>query len=495
MRTVALALALAGCDWVFGLNHTTVIPGDAVDAGPGTDGPVIPISFEWQVAATTTSGLPTTPVVAPIVPAPAVSIGPVDGPLVPATYDATNGTLSAPYKLAGQAYRIDYNIGGEPIEVQLDRNSATLLLPHLSRTTAPPVPVNSGYDLLPIGLPASGLQNPQLATSGVYTLSPAPPARPAEVRFALGSASPMQGPLAAPQTVEGDWQLLLDWPTSPTADPYTITGYAITEVDLTANRLSSPQTQPTWETTTTTYAYDDTFTVSEGTRLKQVMNVLSNGATPTFHIAYGIAPSTQIVPFVAGRGAGPDQALMIPLYTSNNVAGSLTVIDVDATVAQQPRALVAQALLPRTSDGVTLTSALQSITTPVTSTAPLPLNAPLAVNELFATEPLDGSQGLSDVPITKAPTLTLTWDLDKGTADDFIVRLYEILNGGSIAIQTYQVLSPQVTVDGSLLDSGHTYAFGITARSGIPMAHSGDYSTVTLPFSEATTFPATFTIR
>jgi hypothetical protein len=510
MRTMALGLglglAVGGCDWAFGLKQTSVLPGDAGDGGEF----VIPIALQWQVATTTSSGAPTTPVVTPIVPGPSVSIGPIDpttgpGPLVAATYDLTNGTLTAPFNLAGMPYRIDYNLGQEQFEVQLDGpTGATLLVPHLSRTTAPAVPVgNSGYDILPMGLAKAGLKNPQFATSGVYTLTKVSSTQqpsPQEVQFPFSDADPMQGPLGAPQTVDGDWELLLDW-TASTTDPYTITGYAITAVDLTANGLSSPQTQPTWETTTSTYTYDASFASSAAARLAAAVGSLS-AYMPLPQIDYGILPSTQIVPFVAGSfgsNGGSDQALMIPLYQSNNIKGSLAVIDVDSTIAQQPRALLAETLEPRTSDGVSLTCVLESITSVDTSTmsaASLPFGAPLATKEVFAGVALDGTAGLADVPVTNGASLVLTWTTDQptATADDFIVRLYEILSGGVTPIETYQVLSPSVTVDGGLLEANHVYVFGITARKGIPGAKNVDYSTVTFPFSEATIFPATFKI-
>jgi hypothetical protein len=122
---------------------------------------------------------------------------------------------------------------------------------------------------------------------------------------------------------------------------------------------------------------------------------------------------------------------------------------------------------------------------------------------MFGGEPLDGSLDQADVPITvtAGSPLVLTWEPEGVSgvhADDYVVRLYEIFaDGATLLVQTYQVLTPTVAVDSSTLQAGQVYVFGITSRAGIPGAQdlgSADYSTVDFPFSEATTFPATFKI-
>jgi hypothetical protein len=98
--------------------------------------------------------------------------------------------------------------------------------------------------------------------------------------------------------------------------------------------------------------------------------------------------------------------------------------------------------------------------------------------------------------------MVLTWTPESGAlgigVDDYAVTLYEVITGAPGYLQPirhYQVLAPQVVVDGSLLQSTHRYVFGITARKGFPNASQGDYSAVTLPFSETTTFPLAFVIN
>ena len=78
-----------------------------------------------------------------------------------------------------------------------------------------------------------------------------------------------------------------------------------------------------------------------------------------------------------------------------------------------------------------------------------------------------------------------------------MVTLYRVTNASLAPVRRYQVLQPAVTVDGSLLATGQTYIFGIVSRHGLPgvKGASPDYTTVTLPFSEATTFPMEFSIQ
>jgi hypothetical protein len=127
----------------------------------------------------------------------------------------------------------------------------------------------------------------------------------------------------------------------------------------------------------------------------------------------------------------------------------------------------------------------------------VPYAAPLATAAMFGNEHIDGTEDAADVPIPSAASYTLTWAPEAtGTAaDDFVVHLYEITGNALVPLIAYQVTQAQVTVAGSQLVSGHTYVFGITSRVGITHAHDGDYSAVTFPFSQATVFPASFTIE
>jgi hypothetical protein len=106
----------------------------------------------------------------------------------------------------------------------------------------------------------------------------------------------------------------------------------------------------------------------------------------------------------------------------------------------------------------------------------------------------DASEGVP-VPASSSP-VKLTFTTEPGyTADDYVVTLYE-LGGGSLApVRVYHVLQPEVTIDSTLLAAGHTYVFGITARSGFGGADRGDYAKATYPFGVSTTFPRTFVVQ
>jgi hypothetical protein len=145
-------------------------------------------------------------------------------------------------------------------------------------------------------------------------------------------------------------------------------------------------------------------------------------------------------------------------------------------------------------NGATLTTAIQGITN--VFTGQFALKAPLALQIQLGTNDLASADGIT-INASSQPT-ALTWIDESGrTADDYVVTLFEITNSKLSPVLVYHVLTPSVSVDGSLLNPTRTYVFSITARSGLSKAKQGNYGvdTVTFPFCETTTFTAAFLVQ
>ncbi|HUJ58721.1 MAG TPA: hypothetical protein VLX92_09520 [Kofleriaceae bacterium] len=497
-RTVALAAlaALASCNQIFGLKHTR-----QVDATPDVvpDAPFQTVSLDWQIPQTDSSGAPIpTPAYAVITPAPHVQLAAVGDPLQDATY-AANGSVDIPNELVGKPWRFVYTLDGDPVphEVQWSVSSAHLVVPRLSPAPAPAVPTGSGYDIMPIGIANPGLIAPFILTSGTYTETAVANDQrgPDGVTFdflGLGMDSPAQpiyGPLGAPQTASGDWELLIDTSNLDLNGGYTTNGWAYTQIDLAAGSLTTPSPQPQWHSGTMTFEPKGDLAAA-GTRVDNACRT-PGGVPGPEELRYGIGLASNVLP-MAQTATGVDKPLMLVLFQQSTPPVDVTLADPDNEV-QQPRWLFSEAEWNRTVNGASISCTVQNLQ--ADKSADRAFEAPLAQmsSVFFGTASLTTAD-LLPVPATSAQ-VELKWQLDQGLADDWIVTVYEIASSKLTAIRTYQVTQPSVLIDGSLLQRGHTYIFGITGRNGIANAASGDYTAITMPFSEGTAFPAAIVMQ
>lgn len=482
---LALLVTISGCNWVFGLQTTSVYDGggDAPDAPPS-----IRTKLVW--GATKSSG--NTLDYAGIGPnePPMVQVGePLGGmPLVSVTYDA-DGSFEIPYTLREAPHRIVYTLPGDPLvhEVQWSVSGATLVVPHTTRIDAPAVPSGSGYDLTPTGTGAAPF-TPMMMTTGVFTSTRgAGFTTPggANTKFTFASAKPLFGPLAAPEGSKGDKAVLADW-VSRGGGLFSIGGYAVATVDLMAGGLSTPTMQPAWVTTThspSTATPGDPIPIVPLLATDTRLDAVATG-TQTREMRYGVSPSLNLQGFVNG------EPMMLSFMEAASFPSSFTLAD-PTTDLGYTKVVMARASHARTVGNATLTSSLATITTNLNGT--LQFGAPLALNIKLGTTDVstDGMYQAS------SQATTLKWDAEANfSANDYLVTLYEISSTGAlVARREYQVLTPSVTVDGSMLDGGHKYAFAITSRNGFTNAKQGDYKTVSYPFSEATTFSGAITVQ
>lgn len=510
MRWLALAplFAVTGCNWVFGLEPTVV-----ADSGISELPPAPRTKLVWGTA--TTDGMPAPPdidaelLLQPIgaepsrPQLPAIQVGD-DTTLADAAYDVADGSFEIPYALRESPHRIVYTLPGEsvPHEVQWSVTGALLVVPRTTRADAPATPAASGYRLAPIGL-AGTLLSPAIYTSGVFTFDDVASHfdQTTGVSFAYAQyGTPMSGPAGAPQPAQGDWVMLAGF-SARGGGQFTISGWAKTNVDLVANMMAAPTTQPAW---TTTPVVTFSSNVCPGASClpqsnvgqinQRITNALGSlGGTNSVYFAYGVSPSTDLPGFLPGVApAFVERPLILPFAVSTTADTTITLVDPSAALGL-PRVVTTRFASSRIVNGAVLTSSLQSITNVFVQNLPYP--APLATNVTFGTTSLSGVSDGVQVAASSS-VQKLEFETEAGfDADDFVVTLYEI-NGNALApVRIYHVLEPEVKIDGSLLVAGHHYAFGINARTGFGAADRGDYAKAQYPFGSATTFPRTFVVQ
>lgn len=524
MRWLALVpLVAAGCNQIFGLEPTI-----AVDAAPAETLPPGPrTKLVWAIA--TTDGMLPAPPAAQFDPElayppigseplrpemPTVMVGDETG-LMPAMYDVGTGSFEIPFQLKDSPHRIVYTLPGEsvPHEVQWSITGATLTVPRTTRANAPKVPDTSAFTITPMGSPG-GLSSPALYTSGVFTYDDGATndfeqnTTAVTYRFSQ-HVKPVLGPPGAVESAKGDWALLTDW-TSRSVSQSSLSGWALTQVDLAQGMVTKPATEPAWSATTRTIStlscpgtncMPQPNLANTAARLDNVLGMLGTpGGTPCItatkpcHLWYGVSPSTALPGFVPGGAPSYlPRPLVLPFLESTTLDSQLTLADPSGAMLLE-RVIAARVATTRTADGVTLTSGIQTVTTAFSGTVQYP--APLVQNIMLGGTSLSADQS-DDVSLPGSSSMQkLRFEPEAGfAADDYVVTLYEITAGALAPVRIYHVIKAEVAIDGALLASGHTYVFGITARAGLGGAHMGDYSAATYPFGSTTTFPRTFIVQ
>lgn len=508
MRRIALAplLAVAGCNWVFGLEPTV-----AIDA-PVPDQPVIPrTKLVWAIATVDgtldTDGFDPTVEYRPIgseplhPQVPSIQVGDYNG-LADAAYDVVTGSFETP----SGAHRIVYTLPGEsvPHEVQWAVTDAILVVPRTTRADSPLPPDDSGYTISPTGLTVT-LSAPIAYTSGVFTAAntiPSSDLSQGTVTYRYTShARPLAGPIGAPQAGKRDWVVIAEL-VARTSDQTAVDGWALARCDLVANMMT-PCPADEWATTERTLS-----TIScpganclpegnAGDTAQRLVNGLKGlGGTVSYRFAYGVSPSTEIAGFVPG--AAPtflDEPLMLPFAMSTQIDASVTLADPTPQLGLEP-VVFARVGYARVVNGVTLMSAIQTITNNLADTMQYP--APLATKITLGGISLHEEQAEGvPFPASSGPVeLGLEVEEKSGIgAHDFVVTLYEIVGTALAPVRHYHTIAPNVTLDGTLLVASKTYVLGVTARSGYTGANNGDYQKAQFPFSTATTFSRTFVVQ
>jgi hypothetical protein len=508
-RTLAPLVAATGCNWLYGLDQTILVDAQYVEVlppGPRT-------TLVWGIATTDGAGSPDpileykpigSEAVRPQLPT--ILIGD-DTALMPATYDLADGSFEIPYALRESPHRILYTLPGEsvPHEVQWAVTGAKLVVPRATRADAPAPPAGSGYAITPAGL-AGQVVAPALYTSGAFTYSNDGndfSQTNGTITFPYAQdASPVTAPLGAPQAARGDWVLLTEWASNGTTQSY-VDFYGKTQVDLVANMMSVPATEPTWINTKrslttlkcTTMPVDCLPSPNQASTDGR-LNQLELGSTQSKRMMYGVSPSTDLPGFLPGVApAFIERPLMLPFVDANAIDASISVADPSADLGLE-RVIMARISLSRTVGGAVLTSSLQTITNQFTTNS-VQFSAPLITTARLGTVELSTPGTNDGIPMPASSGLQkLQFTTEGGSsADDFVVTLYELSGSALAPVRVFHVVGNEVKVDSTLLVPGRQYVFGIAARNGIPGARQGQYGTAKYPFTVATTFLRTFVVQ
>jgi hypothetical protein len=160
----------------------------------------------------------------------------------------------------------------------------------------------------------------------------------------------------------------------------------------------------------------------------------------------------------------------------------------------------------RTTHGVALTSGFQmlTLTDPCTGSCSsgvatdYPVGIPTLPNNQSITlgnATLASADDDQTVHAMGAATVDLTFGTDRAV-DDCVVTLYQFDAGGLTTIRHFLLAQPPATtpypIDASLFDTLHSYTIGVTCRTGLPGARTGDYTMVSSPMAESTFYSAAF---
>jgi hypothetical protein len=511
MRWLALApcLAATGCNWVFGLGPTVSVDAPLLELPPDRT------QLVWAIA--TTDGMPAAPGVDPTLEytpigsesarpmRPTVQVGDERG-LSDVAYSVDDGTFQIPFDLRDVPHRVVYTLPGEsvPHEWQWSVPNGIITVPRTTRADSPAPPTNSGYKLTPNGMPQ--LVGPVLVTSGAFSYSLMNPGVDAQQSGSTLSyrysqyAKPFLGPLGTPDPAKGDWELLGEFESQAAGQRSALSGWAMASLELAANTLATPAMEPQWTTTKRTLSTlacsttpADCLPAANATPTQQRLTAVLGAGTMTQHLSYGVSPSTELPGFVPGVAPDYiDQPVLLAFVNSSNLDSSFTFADPSGALALE-RVIAMRVGSSRAVNGATLTSTIQAITNSFTGTLAFP--APLATNVMLGSTNLSGATDAVPLPASSGVLMLHFVPEATRTADDYVVTLYELTGSSLAPLRVYHVLTADVKVDANLLVSGHHYAFGITARNGLPDAVRGDYRKAQYPFASTTTFPRTFIVQ
>jgi hypothetical protein len=520
MRRIALALlvVVTGCNEIFGVHRTKHVdaPPDSPDAP--FDAMWLPITFDQQLGTTDTSGAPLPAMQVAFDVPPTIQVGALTGALQALTYDASIPGVRVPPEILQGPWRMVYQLADDPVptEIQWSVGSAHLTLPTLERPGDSLPPAGSGYKITPSGTaPTCALTYgfPEIVTSGAITDSLGSNTSGTEIDFPYDTnASPLLGGLGTPHSGMGDWVALLAWCAKQTTTTvlYEVVGYAIPPTpDLVAGTLTA--STPAWATATSSYSPIDFATLMTQPRMNNAIGSYG-GTCCMYHVDYGLLPNPHIAPMSAKRKsagtnsiaqAQPPPGLELPVLLSlysyhdpNSPPASVVLADPPTSTIPLTRAFYAR--MARNSR-IVLNNSIESSLQEISTSTSFKFAATFSVGAMFSGTSL-AIGGPPPVTVTLPATgpAVLTWTTESGhPADDYVVTLYKVIDQKLVPLARYQVLQPSVNVDSALMTPSNTYIFGIVSRNGFPGVQGGspDYTAVSLPFSEATTFPFEFTVQ
>lgn len=532
MRMAAIALALlAGCNSIFGLS--TTYPVDALDAPPG---PPPHGAISWMQL----ESHPVDTILFPAITGVHVQVGPLGAPLADVTWDADGIGFDMPYHTTDGAYRIVYDVPGDPVEHELQWDIPTavrLAVPLYGRLERTPLPDQSGYSLAPVfqggttddawpcqsSSPCAGQRTPLTAfTTGTWMQAPAS-YNPNSTSHRIGVRSqdfvPFSGSTDIPQLATGDELVLVHYDSVGASDAYIATvppplaasTYAMQDVSIAAK----PGATATWTSEApAAMVLFQPLTVAQDMPLMNALGGLYSvaGATTTTEIDGGIIPDLAMPSItLASYSGAPTNGVFLTMYKNPDTSSAdcfqfadpFTAIDQEGGELR-PQGIWYRQYRTRTLAGVTLASGYQMITLSTTDpgcgrpTHPsVAFSVGIAENVTFGM-PLTGDGTAVTVPTNGFQDLTFSLSDGGAGTSDCTVTLYRV-DAALVPLRTFTVLAKAsnmtVKVPTDSLMNGKTFAFGITCRDQYPLAKMGDYSHFGgYPQQESQIFPGTFVV-
>ncbi|CAN5670923.1 hypothetical protein BH11MYX1_BH11MYX1_03420 [soil metagenome] len=548
---IASLLVGAGCNQIFGTGDVHLHVDDAAPLIDGHD--PYPMRITGMAFNSAKVADPTTVAVTYPVANVTVELGAMPDPgasgfpalAAPVAVDAT-GAFRVPFELALADYRIVYHPpDGVPVELQSRLHAAAHFIVgiDLGRPERIAAPANASMSIGPAGTP-----NPFTAARLIETGSWAthyvgsvPGGQASSFSTDWSTTLPSQGTpvtsqaggLSSPETTKGDRLLLVD-ATDPSAlGAGLANAYSVITMDgfngSTANNLLAGM----WTTVATAtppmtaanYTKEAGFAPAEArvnaaTRFNgpSANDNPVGGANFPF-VWSGVIPSASLPNFVTsgagGKAIPPAQAngiggVGVPTFAFMSTQASsaqLPYVNIfDGTIAPKfPQAIFARFSRSRLTSNVKITEGIQTIS--LTSGSPATAKVDLAVGlaylagshmKLAGTEIWDANSGSALVP--RAALMPFGFGVD-GPVDDCVATLYSVTSNAFVPVRRYLMPATVnhgapsgIVVDGSILSSSQDYVFGVVCHLGYPDAVTGDWSTVTYPFSESTLYSFPFVI-
>jgi hypothetical protein len=489
-RTITLAVALAGCNLVFGLHDTA--PGD------GPHGPDAPPDGKWPrlvLMRQVLDGTTITTTWSASDPPPTTKVGPLGGALRDVQV-ADDGGFLVPADLLAAPYRIVYQLAGDaPTEIQWSGEIGTFTVPLFGRADRTPPPPGAKLHFTPAGAPAT-LYGVRVLTTGLWTSKLGLGTQPNPFDFTYGTANSLSGPLGALDGSRGDVEIVT---AGTITDTTAAAGFGVAQVAA-LQPNASVTASSTW---TTNMSPSIAVTYNETPLGQRLLGALGNlnGSQSTLHDAGALA-SSMMPTFTQPVPGALDVAAFLPLFETTGSTSPIVFADpFDGQHAPAP--VLPLAVEGRVADSrtymatVTLVSGFQEIATYGGLPLALSYDVGIAKDVVLGTTHLSGNMVTGDgvaVDSAGASTLPLVFATDMAV-DDCVITVSSITAGGAVVpVYRYLVLQPPtpqapVQIDRSLFQSGD-YVLGIVCRRG--SRNAMDYSEPQYPFITSTLQTAVF---
>ena len=523
MRNGALGLVavLAGCNQIWG--NDPVERWDAqtiVDVSP--DAPLPTARLELLVAMTDSHGAATNVVeMRPLVPAPTVQVGLVDGPLTPATYN--QGVIEIPANYPGNAWRLVYTPAGDvPHEVHWAPAAGVegrAVVSQFGGVDRGPVPANASYRLTTDNAGTYG--DLHVFTTGVWATG-VPSVNGAVMTQPVNpdDLEVISGPLLAPDDAKGDHVVLVGY--EGTYPCQHTQGTAVFNIALTGPDSAS-QIIPHWKTDGGAAITVNGYAVNTASRVADRYGPGLQPGNVTSMALYGYGASTVMPMFVTHPFASPLYAPpMIPLVEcisvdpligtqlTSSIPFAGLKLEANETLPMIANVqLIVQRQLPSgpvVSDG--LTGAAATTTGQTNFNIEFPVGIPL---DIRLGGQAVGGQHLMNEPdrvqlANGAGTLDLTFDLDSpipgqmmGVADYATATLYRADSSPLVRVREYTFTGPSdpeagwtLHLDRAVFAAQTEYVIELRTFIGAPGAPMADFTRYTAAQSSATRWTRTF---